>query len=64
MTPKAFNACSKVLFKLYNDLKADHELTIGEKEKTLQKFNAFSAEHHNMFVQQQKQYHKMQDDNG
>ncbi len=31
MTPKAFKACFEVLFKLYDDLKADYELTIDEK---------------------------------
>ncbi len=59
MTPKAFKACFKVLFKLYDDLKADYELTIGKKERNLIFFNTFSADHHNKFVQQQKDYHKM-----
>ncbi len=59
MTPKAFKACFEVLFKLYDNLKADYELTIGEKERHLIFFNAFSSEHQNMFVQQQKEYHKM-----
>ncbi len=59
MTPKAFKAHFEVLFKLYDDLKADFELTIGEKERYLIFFNAFSAEHQNMFVQQQKEYHKI-----
>ncbi len=62
MTPIAFKDCFEVLFKLYDDLKADYELTIEEKEKTLLFFPAFSAEHCNMFVQQQKQYHKMKMD--
>ncbi len=52
---KAFKAGFKVLFKFCNDLKADYKLTIGEKEKSLIFFNAFSA----MFVQQKKQYHKV-----
>ncbi len=30
MTPKAFKAWLKVLFKLYDKLKADYKLTIGE----------------------------------
>ncbi len=34
MTPKAFKACFKVLFKLYDDLKADYELTIGKRNAT------------------------------
>ncbi len=59
MTLKAFKACFEVLFKLYDDLKADYELTIGEKEHHLIFFKAFSADHRNMFVQQQKEYHKM-----
>ncbi len=46
-------------FKLYDNLKANYELTIGEKKKTPLSFNAFSAEHCNMFVQQQQKYHKM-----
>ena len=58
MTLKAFKARFKVLFKLYNDLKADYELTIGKKERILIFFNAISAEHCNKFVQQQKNYHK------
>ncbi len=59
MTPKAFKACFKFLFKLYDNLKADYELTIGEKECHLILFNTFSADHGNKFVQQQKEYHKM-----
>ncbi len=59
MTLKAFKACFKVLFKMYQDLKADYELTIGKKEHHLIFFNAFSADHHNQFVQQQNEYHKM-----
>ncbi len=59
MTPKAFKACFAVLFKLYDDLKADYELTIGKRERQLIFFNAFSADHHNKFVQQQKDYHRM-----
>ncbi len=39
MTPKAFKARFKVLFKLYDDIKADYELTIGEKEHNLIFFN-------------------------
>ncbi len=35
MTLKAFKACFKVLFKMYEDLKADYELTIGKKERHL-----------------------------
>ncbi len=35
MTPKDFKACFKVLFKLYDNLKADYKLTIGEKEHHL-----------------------------
>ncbi len=54
MPPKAFKACFEVLLKLYDDLKADYELTIGEKECHLIFFNAFSADHRNKFVQQQK----------
>ncbi len=57
MAPKAFNACFKVLFKLYDNHKADCDLTIGEKERHLIFFNAFSSEHRNIFVQQQKEYH-------
>ncbi len=59
MTPKAFKARFEVLFKLYDDLKADYELTIGKRERNLIFFNAFSNEHRNRFVQQQKEYHKM-----
>ncbi len=59
MTPKAFKACFMVLFKLYANLKADYELTIGEKERHLIFFDAFSADHQNKFVQQQKEYHNM-----
>ncbi len=33
MNPKIFKSCFEVLFKLYDDLKADCELTIGEKEQ-------------------------------
>ena len=62
MTPKAFKARFEVLFKLYDDLKADFELTIGEKERNLIFFNAFSNEHRNKFVQQQKNYHQMTTD--
>ncbi len=42
--------------KLYKDLKADFELTVGERETKLIFFNAFSAEHLNKFVAQQKKY--------
>ncbi len=59
MTPKAFKARFKVLFKLYDDLKDDYELTIGKRERHLIFFNAFSADHRNKFVQQQKDYHNM-----
>ncbi len=59
MIPKAFKACFKVLFKVYDDLKAGYELTIGDKECHLIFFNAFSADHQNKFVQQQKEYHRM-----
>ncbi len=59
MTPKAFKARFEVLFKLYDDLKADYELTIGKKECNLIFFNAFSADHCNKCVLQQKDYHKM-----
>ncbi len=59
MTPKAFKACFVILFKLYEDLKADYEFTIGTKECHLIFFNALSADHHNKFVQQQKEYHNM-----
>ncbi len=59
MTLKAFKACFEVLFKLYDNLKADFELTIGEREHNLIFFNTFSSEHRNKFVQQQKEYHKM-----
>ncbi len=59
MTQKAFKACFEVLFQLYDDLKADYELTIGKKKCNLIFFNAFSADHWNKFVQQQKDYHKM-----
>ncbi len=51
MTPKAFKACFEACFKLYKNLKAEKELMIGKKEWNLIFFN--SAEHHNMFVQQQ-----------
>ncbi len=54
MTPNAFKACFEILFKLYDNLKADYILMIGEKEKNLLFFNAFSADHQNVFVQQQK----------
>ncbi len=50
---------TKVLFKLCNSLKADYELTLREKELSPLLINSFSVEHHNVFVQQQKQYHKM-----
>ncbi len=59
MTLKAFKECFQVLFKLYDNLKADYELTMSKKECHLIFFNAFSAEHQNMFVQQQKEYHRM-----
>ncbi len=59
MNPKAFKAGFKVLFKLYDDLKAGYELTIGEKECHLIFCNAFSADYCNKFVQQQKEYHMM-----
>ncbi len=55
MTLNAFMVCFKVLFKLYDNFNADYELTIGEKECH---YNAFSADHCNNFVQQQKEYHK------
>ncbi len=45
MTPKAFKACFEVLFKLYDNLKADYELTIDKKERNLIFFNAFSRDH-------------------
>ncbi len=61
MTPKAFKAYFEVLFELY-DLKADYELTIGDEERHLIFFNAFSADHQNKFVQQQKRV--PQDDGG
>ncbi len=41
MTWKAFKARFEVLFKLYDDLKADFELTIGKKEHNLIFFDAF-----------------------
>ncbi len=53
MTLKAFKACFEVLFKLYDGLNSDYELTIREKEKTLLFFNTLSAEQCNVFVQQQ-----------
>ncbi len=59
MTPKAFKACFKAFFKLYEDLKADYELTIGEKERNLIFFDTFTAVQQYMFVQQQKQHRKM-----
>ncbi len=59
MTLKAFMACFEVLFKLYDDLKADCELTICKKECDLIFFNALSADHCSKFVQQQKDYHSM-----
>ncbi len=59
MTPKAFKACFKVLFKLSDNLKPDYELTFGEKECHLIFFYAFSGEHQNKFAQQQKTYHQM-----
>ncbi len=62
--PKSFQCLLQGSLQVYNDLKADYELRIGGMEKTLLFFNAFSAEHHYMFVQQQKQYCKIQDDNG
>ncbi len=34
MTPNSFKACFKVPFKLYDNLKADFELTIGKKKVT------------------------------
>ncbi len=57
MTPKAFKDFFVFLFKLYNDLKVDFELTIGEQVKTHFFFNIFSNDPCNMFVQQQKQYY-------
>ncbi len=59
MIPKAFKACFKALFKLYDDFMADYESIIGEKEKTLLFINAFPADHHDAFGQQQEQYCKM-----
>ncbi len=44
MKPKAFKACFEVLFKLYDNLKADYKLTIGEKEHHLIFFKSFSSE--------------------
>ncbi len=32
MTPKAFKAHFKVLFKIHDNFKGNHELTIGDKE--------------------------------
>ncbi len=57
MILKAFKV--KVLFKLYKDLKADYELTIGENEKAIIFFNNISVEYCNVFVQKQK---KSEDD--
>ncbi len=45
MTPKAFKARFDVLMKLYKDLEAVYELTMGDKERKLIFCNAFSAEH-------------------
>ncbi len=45
MTPNAFKACFDILMKLYKDLDADFELTIGKRERKLIFFNSFSAEH-------------------
>ncbi len=59
MTLKAFKTCFKVLFKLYDDLKTEYELMIGEKEHHLIFLNSFSADHQNKFFQQQKNYHRM-----
>ncbi len=42
-------------FQLYNDLKADYEIMIGERNGP-SFLNIFSAEHCNVFVQQQEQY--------
>ncbi len=33
MIPQALKACFKILFKLYNNLEADYNLTIQDKEK-------------------------------
>ncbi len=54
MTPKSSKEYFKELFKLYNDLKAAFKLTLREKEKILLFCNTFSADHHNIFVQQEK----------
>ncbi len=35
MTQKSFKACFEFFLKLYDDLKADNELTSGENEKTV-----------------------------
>ncbi len=52
MTLKAFKAWSEVLLKLYDNLNATYKLTIGNKEKNLIFFKAFSADHWNVFIQQ------------
>ncbi len=59
LTPKAFKACFEVLNKLYDNLKADYEVTIGNKKHNLIFFDTFSSKHQNIFVQQQKEFHKM-----
>ncbi len=59
MTPNAFKAHFEVLFKIYDNLKADYELTIGLQKKTFLFFDTFSAEQCNLFIQQQRQYHKV-----
>ncbi len=59
MTPKDFIAWFEVLFQLYNNIKADNELTIRKKEKSILFFNVYTVEHWNTFVKQQEQYHKM-----
>ncbi len=58
MTPKAFKVCFGVLMKLYKDLEADFELIICKRERKLI-FNAFSTEHQNEFVAQQKKDAKL-----
>ncbi len=53
MTPKAFKACFDIIMKL-EDLEAAFEKTNGKRERKLIFCNAFSAEHWNEIIAQQK----------
>ncbi len=41
MTPESFKTCFEILLKLYDKLKADYELILGEKVKTLKNQHLF-----------------------